>query len=169
MHPSWCGQAQLPHLYKPAMQRHLAAESGQCFIFYLHCFDLSTHFPFYEKIPHCHLISNVINIVLLWVARLSSSPHITSAMYYIKHMHNKSMERCIKQHCFPKNSSLLSLLVHHLDFIKIVKTFCKGTAKWQSISKPIVKKCQSGETFAFKWFRLNLPPFKTIWARWAFN
>lgn len=72
-----------------------------------------------------------IDTVLLWGARLFSSPHVISAMYYVKHTHNENMQRRIKQHCFSKNRNLvlLTLLAYHLGFIKIVKPFCKVTWK----------------------------------------
>ena len=78
-------------------------------------------------------------MALLWVAKPFSSPHIISATYYVKHTGNKSMERCIKQHCFSKNLVLLTLLAHHLGFLRIVKPFCKVTLERYNVSKPLTK------------------------------
>lgn len=115
--------------------------------------NLFTHFPFSSKVPYCPLICSVIDIVLLQVARLCSAPHtsyLPRVMLNTGIMKGWGLGQGRQQHCFSKNSALLTMLARHLDFIKVVKTFCKGTFKRQCIAKPLVRKCQGGESSAFE-------------------
>ena len=143
-----------------ARQRRFAPEFEPIFYILPPLFNLSTHFPFLEKIPYCLLISMFISV-----------PFSHSVM---------------SDSCYPMNCSMPGLPVHHqlLEFIQThvhwVSDAIQPSHPLSSPSLPTFndsaflshwwRNAKEGRgDFCFQrlpWFK---PQIKAVWALWAFN